>query len=130
MHVVVLEDNPDDQVLAHHTLRRLIKEPVITACKNGNQLVMLLIRNAVTPDLFIIDHDLAGGIGFKGVDVVRCIRQLPKYRAVPIIYFTSHPAWMLEEEAIKSGVSEYVEKTHDHGINLVRLKSAMKKYVL
>jgi putative two-component system response regulator len=61
-------------------------------------------------DLLIVDHQMPG---MTGIEVIRSLRGMPKYRDVPVIMITADNDRGLKMAAIRAGATEFLAKPTD-----------------
>ncbi|MEZ4296882.1 MAG: response regulator [Polyangiaceae bacterium] len=117
-HVLLVEDNPDDEAL---TLRALKKAHIlnpVTVLRDGAEAVEYILctgRHAGrdpndTPQVILLDLNLPF---LGGLDVLRTIRSDPHARLLPVVVLTSSKE---EEDLVASytlGANSYVRKPVD-----------------
>lgn len=72
---------------------------------NGETALDLSIKNNI--DLFLVDWNMPG---LNGLEFVKALRSIDKYRETPIIMVTSEAAKYNVMEAIDAGVTNYIVK--------------------
>ncbi len=107
-HILLVEDNPDDEAL---TVRALRKNNVLNEIKvahdGAEALEQLLADGGARPDLVLLDLKLPK---VDGLEVLRRVRADERTRLVPVVILTSSK----EQEDVRSGYLEganaYVRK--------------------
>ena len=119
--LLLLDDNPDDRVLAIRELQREFKDlqvEQITEAKGFNRA--LALGNF---DLAITDYQMRWT---DGIAVLRAIKA--RYSDRPVIMFTNTGSQEIAVEAMKAGLEDYVLKSTKNYIRLpVAVKSALKR---
>ena len=117
--LLLLDDNPDDRVLAIRELQREFKDlqvEQITEAKGFNRA--LALGNF---DLAITDYQMRWT---DGIAVLRAIKA--RYSDRPVIMFTNTGSQEIAVEAMKAGLEDYVLKSPKHYIRLpVAVRSAL-----
>lgn len=72
---------------------------------NGDDALKLAIDHPV--DLFLVDWNMPG---LNGLEFVKAIRAMEKYKKIPIVMITSEAAKYNVMEAVEAGVTNYVVK--------------------
>ncbi len=114
-HVLLVEDNPDDEALTLRALKKAhIANPVFVVRDGAEAIDYFLCRNAHAnrdpndaPQLILLDLNLPL-VG--GLDVLQKIRTHPSSRLIPVVILTSSKE---EEDLIASyslGANSYVRK--------------------
>jgi CheY-like chemotaxis protein len=118
--ILLVEDNPDDEALAHRALKKnAIMNQVVVAHDGAEALDYIFGRGAyagrdpeATPALVLLDLKLPK---VDGLEVLRQIRADKRTRMVPIVVLTSSK----EEEDLATsyslGVNSYMRKPVDFG---------------
>ncbi|HCF28240.1 MAG TPA: hybrid sensor histidine kinase/response regulator, partial [Cyanobacteria bacterium UBA11049] len=119
--LLLLDDNPDDRVLAIRQLQRefnnLQVEQIIEA-KGFNRALA-----AGNFDLVITDYQMHWT---DGISVLRAIKA--RYPDRPVIMFTNTGSQEIAVEAMKAGLEDYVLKSPKHYIRLpVAVRSALER---
>jgi PAS domain S-box-containing protein len=105
--VLLVDDNPDDRLLALRALQREIPEIKATEITNDTQLHRALEQGGF--DLVITDFQLRWSDGLK---VLREVKRL--WPNVPVVMFTGTGSEEIAVEAMKSGLDDYVIKSPRH----------------
>jgi PAS domain S-box-containing protein len=116
LHLLVIEDNPEDRALLIRALRRTFSHIQITEVRNTHDLTAALEQFDF--DLVITDYQL---LWTTGLEVLRTIKA--RYPAQPVIMFTNTGTQEISVEAMKSGLDDYVVKSPRH---FVRLQAAVR----
>ena len=67
----------------------------------------LKIMNDIEIDILLVDWNMPK---LNGLDLVKTIRQIEKYKNIPVLMITSEAAKYNVMEALKAGVSDYIVK--------------------
>ncbi|MEQ8188540.1 MAG: response regulator [Candidatus Eremiobacterota bacterium] len=112
--ILLVEDNPDDELL---TLRALKKNNImndIVVCRNGVEAIDYLFGEnddaPVLPQLILLDLKLPK---IDGLEVLRKIRSTEKTRFLPVVVLTSSKEEMDIVESYKLGANSYIQKPVD-----------------
>jgi len=117
--ILVVEDNEDSRFILVVILRSLGYE--ITEAETGTQGVEKALSQE--PDLIVMDLGLPG---ISGIDATREIKKNPSTTHIPII---AHSAWspsQWKKEALKVGMSEYLEKP----VSRELMRATIEKFIL
>ncbi len=116
LHVLLVDDNPNDRGLVERELRRAYPEVEISEAIDQAQLDERVAEGAF--DLVITDYHLQWS---NGIDVLKAVKQrLPN---CPVIMFTATGSEEIAVEAMKHGLDDYIIKNVKH---LVRLRGAVQ----
>lgn len=116
MHILLLDDNPDDRALAARHLSRAL--PGIAIEEIGTEADYQKALRFFSFDLVITDYHM---YWTDGLTVVQDIKSLKP--ECPVIMFTGTGNEEIAVRAMKSGVDEYIIKSPDH---FNRLTSVVK----
>jgi chemotaxis family two-component system response regulator Rcp1 len=94
MHILVIEDNPADHELIKEALYRVSPQIMLSVAQKGSEALAFLRSCRKTdlvplPDLIILDLYLPDQ---NGREVLREVKQHPKFAAIPVIVFTTSDA--------------------------------------
>jgi two-component system, chemotaxis family, chemotaxis protein CheY len=92
-------------VLKNILSERNIHEDAVLEAPDGR--VALDILNAQGVDLLLLDWNMPQ---LCGLDLIKALRGMERYRALPIIMVTSEAARYNVVEAVKAGVNDYIIK--------------------
>ncbi len=112
--ILLVEDNPDDELL---TLRALKKNNVmndIVICRNGVEAIDYLFgkndHEVELPQLILLDLKLPK---IDGLEVLRKIRSTERTRFLPVVVLTSSKEERDIVESYKLGANSYIQKPVD-----------------
>jgi two-component system, cell cycle sensor histidine kinase and response regulator CckA len=115
LHILHLEDNPNDAKLVESTLRAGGIAGAITCVQTRDDLILALERGGI--DLILSDFSLAAFDGLSAAELVRS-----RWAAIPLIIVSGTPGEEGAIAAFKSGATDYVLKEH-----LTRLVPAVRR---
>src|SRR6266545_2795554 len=107
LHILLVDDNPEDRALVIRELRRDFPGFQINQVTDAKQLARTLESGNV--DLVITDYQLRWS---DGLAVLRAIKA--RWPECPVIMFTGTGSEEIAVEAMKSGLEDYVLKTTRH----------------
>lgn len=105
-HVLVVEDNPDNQLLASAILERAGFTVDVAESTAG---VYERLRDR-EPDLILMDIELAGE---DGLDLTRQLKAQAATELIPVVALTAHAMAGYEREALAAGCTGYITKPID-----------------
>ncbi|MGB3638655.1 MAG: ATP-binding protein [Rivularia sp. (in: cyanobacteria)] len=114
--ILLIDDNPDDRLLAIRELGKEFSELNIVEINDANGLASVL--EADNYDLVITDYQLKWT---NGLDVLSALKF--RHPDVPVIMFTNSGTQEVAVEAMKAGLDDYVIKSPKH---FVRLSQAVR----
>jgi len=105
VHVLLVEDNPDDELL---TLRALRTFPcAVHTVRDGEEAVRFLREDTRIPDLILLDLKLPK---LSGHDVLAFARKNARTGDVPVIVFTSSREEVDVRRCYELGANSYLQK--------------------
>ncbi|MGB7084285.1 MAG: ATP-binding protein [Phormidesmis sp.] len=114
--ILLVDDNPDDRLLAQRELNKTLSTLIIHEAIDQKEFGQMLATAEF--DMVITDYQLGWSNGLKILRAVKA--QRPQ---CPVIMFTNTGTQEIAVEAMKSGLSDYVVKSPQH---FVRLGQAVK----
>lgn len=109
-HIILVEDNPDDELLTIRELKNSGFNGKITSFSDGEEAFHYLTTPKKVPTLIILDVKLPK---LNGIDILRQIRSQKELLMTPVVMFSSCDEPCLVEEAYSLGANSYVIK-EDH----------------
>jgi len=106
-HIILVEDNPDDELLTIRELKNSGFAGKITCFSDGEDAFNYLTAPKKRPSLIILDIKLPK---LTGIDILRQVRSQKELLATPVIMFSSSDEPSLVEEAYSLGANSYVVK--------------------
>ena len=118
VHILLVEDNPDDVELAMHALRKENLGNLIQIARDGEEALDFLFcrgrfsaRNrADPPKLVLLDLKLPK---VDGIEVLREIKSDPRTRSIPVVVLTSSKEDKDVVNSYQFGVNSYIQKPVD-----------------
>jgi CheY-like chemotaxis protein len=101
--ILVVEDNPTNQLLASSVLER---EGFDVALAESS-VVALELLTAKRPDLILMDVHLPGT---DGLTFTRALKSAPETAGIPIVAVTAHAMNGDREQALAAGCAGYISK--------------------
>lgn len=114
--VVIIDDNPDDRLLAIRELGKEFSDLHIIEIIDAKELASLLETDNY--DLVITDYQLKWT---NGLDILNAFKS--RYPDIPVIMFTNSGTQEVAVSAMKAGLDDYVIKSPKH---FVRLSQAVR----
>jgi two-component system, response regulator len=104
--ILLVEDNPDDELLTLRALRSVAKAcPVVTA-RDGEEAVECL-QSSPPPALVLLDLKLPK---LNGLEVLERLRRMPGLEHVPVVVLTSSREQVDVKESYRLGANSFVQK--------------------
>ncbi|GIX47811.1 MAG: hybrid sensor histidine kinase/response regulator [Candidatus Tectimicrobiota bacterium] len=116
LHVLLVDDNPDDRLLVARELQREFAELQVTQVFQAEDFAQALARGGI--DLVITDYQLRWS---DGLAVLRAVKA--RWPDCPVIMFTATGSEEVAVAAMKAGLDDYVLKSPKH---YVRLPAAVR----
>jgi two-component system response regulator len=112
--ILLVEDNPNDEMLALYALRGFLVGKHIHVVRDGAEALDFAFctgayasRLVVNPQVILLDKNLPV---IDGIDVLRRLRADPRTRLIPIVMLTSSSDARGVEESYRLGANSYVVK--------------------
>ncbi|HUB34051.1 MAG TPA: response regulator [Bryobacteraceae bacterium] len=118
--VLLVEDSPTQ---AEH-LRQLLEKDGLEVVPEATAESALEHLETAHPNMIIVDYHLPG---MDGYEFCREIRQKLNTRAIPILMLTVERSDAAEMRGLESGADDYLPKSVDPDILLVRVHSLLRK---
>ena len=104
MAILIVEDNPTNAMIIKHLAKKVTVEEIKVA-GDGNTALMLC--HAENFEMLIVDHMLPG---MSGLQFVKALRLMDRYRDVPVVMVTADDEPRLRDEAKATGVTDFLHK--------------------
>ncbi len=111
IHILLVEDNPVNQKLAHFLLLKAGYRVVV--CGNGKEAVELFVASPHTFDLILMDIQMPVMDGIAATMEIRQIeaqQSVPSLQSVPIIAMTADAMKGDKDRCLAAGMSDYISK--------------------
>ncbi|MBW2304396.1 MAG: response regulator [Deltaproteobacteria bacterium] len=116
LHILLIDDNPDDRLLMIRELSREFDDPRIVQIKDQQAFEEAIEKGGF--DLIITDYQLHWT---TGLDVLESVKN--RFPDMPVIMFTGTGSEEVAVEAMKAGLDDYVLKSIRH---IKRLPAAVR----
>lgn len=118
--VLLVEDNPDDEVLTLRALKKSHFVNRIEVARDGSEALDFLFGAGVhagrdtrdQPQLILLDLKLPK---ISGLEVLRCIRENENTRRIPVVILTSSTEDEDKRDGYNYGVNSFVSKPVEFG---------------
>jgi two-component system, response regulator len=108
--ILLVEDNPDDEMLARRAFRAESRAHVMTVARDGNDAITCATTEK-PPALVLLDLNLPGADGFT---VLEAIRRHPPAMTTPVVVLTSSADARDISRAYALGANSYITKPVDY----------------
>jgi len=119
--VLVAEDDPSERLLIEDVLQSGRTFLDVRFVVDGEELLGVLHRDALQPDLIMLEVNL---LGMNGHDVLKEIKANGRLRTIPVIFFTDSQRKEDLQTAYDHGASAYIVKPSSPGTFAATLKMA------
>lgn len=115
VHLVLVEDNPADELVMREALAPRFPDSHITVCRDGERMMrwidMVETEYTPIPDLILLDLNLPR---FTGQQVLERLRSNAKCRTIPVVIVTSSDAPHDHASAARLGATRYFRKPNEY----------------
>ncbi|MCB1167348.1 MAG: diguanylate cyclase [Leptospiraceae bacterium] len=125
MKILVVDDNPDDQLLARTFLSQDGYPGIQTVDSAEEAFAFLKLDDGGHPeaDLILLDISLPGT---DGIEATRTIKRCGKYSEIPIIMMTAHSPQDYLARAFRAGAMDFISKPFNKIEFLARVNAAIR----
>jgi two-component system response regulator len=125
--VLLVEDNPDDEVMVRRAMERTAARAELVVVHNGTEGLELVHGKSFAQTvprlkLILLDQSLPG---ISGPEVLKAIRNDRRTRMIPIVMLTSSEDEDALTNAYESGANGYVRKPVDYNEFMKALEKAL-----
>ena len=117
--VLLIEDDKDLQEIVSYNFSK--EGFVINSCLDGED-AMEMVKHE-NPDLIILDWMLPN---VSGVEILRQIRSIKKYRKIPVIMLTAKNEETDRLKAFDGGADDYISKPFSNAELIARSKAILR----
>ena len=122
LRILLVEDNPMNQIFAQGILKKLSCE--ITTTENGQEAIDALEKQ--TFDLILMDGQMPKMDGFEATQIIRS-KETGTGRHIPIIALTAHAMTGDRERFLEAGMDDYLSKPYTPGQLVDIINNALEK---
>lgn len=119
-HIVVVDDNPDNQILLKARLSR--RDYDVETYSSGAEFLSSL-QSGKLPDLLLLDFMMPG---MSGLDVIKTLRRQLDTQHLPIIVVSAAGEENMVVEALRAGANDFVTKPVNFEILLARIETHLR----
>ena len=103
--ILVLDDEPDNVLLIEQTIKRNLPGVGTVGFTAPREALAWCVSNE--PDLCFIDYKMPG---MSGIDFLTQLRAQVRFAGVPMIMISGEPGGELKQQALNSGVTDFISK--------------------
>ena len=103
--ILVLDDEPDNVLLIEETIKRNLPGVSTVAFTSPQAAAAWCVSHE--PDLCLIDYKMPG---MSGIEFLALVRKQANFDGVPMIMITGQPCSELQQQALNSGVTDFLSK--------------------
>jgi two-component system chemotaxis response regulator CheY len=106
MKILIIDDSAVMRNIHRNTLiEHKIKEESLLEAQDGDTALKMAMEDII--DIFLVDWNMPG---LNGLEFIKAIRGISRYRNTPVIMITSEAAKYNVMEAVEAGVTNYIVK--------------------
>jgi CheY-like chemotaxis protein len=115
--VLIIDDDEDDRFFMEQAFKANSPHTKLYLAANGQRALDLLGSAQPLPDVVLLDLNMPGLSGFE---VLKRLKQSPRYRSIPVVILTTSDALADQEQSRQLGATEFITKptTYD-GLNAI-----------
>lgn len=117
VNILLVEDNPQDLLLAREAINSCQNNISLHAVENGHQALEFLEKKgayqaAETPSMVLLDLSFPF---MDSMELLCSIRMNPKLRYIPVLVMSAEADWQEAKRFYASGANSYLPKPTDFG---------------
>ncbi|MEP7263340.1 MAG: response regulator [Bacteroidota bacterium] len=105
--IVLADDDADDRFLFESALREVNKETQLITADCADDLLLILDKQEVLPDLIMLDINMPGK---NGLDCLQELRRSERFSSTPIAMFSTSIEDAFLQLASKKGADYFIKK--------------------
>ncbi|MES2702852.1 MAG: response regulator [Bacteroidota bacterium] len=112
MHILLVEDDEDDQDLIKYAFEQLNKGHTLQIANNGQEAIDYLSELPATglPCLIILDLNMPV---LDGIQTLEALKGEDKYSGIPKVVFTTSDSPHYKEKSMNNGATDFMVKPSD-----------------
>ncbi len=107
--VLIADDSPTMRIVTRHALERAGLQTIEVA----TPLEVIAAAGEVLPEIFLLDITFAAGAQTDGYQLCRALRNMPEFRATPILLVSGHDGIIDKARGRLVGATDYIAKPFD-----------------
>lgn len=116
--IFYVEDDPDFAFIMQYAVKEVKEDLTVSIVEDGNAAITQLLRFAEEkhrPKLILLDLNLPG---ISGLDVLKRIKEIPFFKYVPVILFSTSDDIMDVKSSLEIGANAFLTKPNGYN-NLI-----------
>lgn len=109
-YIVVIEDNPDHQMLFTRSLRKISANPDVLMLNDGEEALAYIGKPGRMPDLIILDIKVPK---YDGLQILKVVRASEHLKNTPVVMMTTSTMRADIHAAYSAGANSYLIKHHN-----------------
>ena len=109
----------DDEEDFHRVIRRVLEPEGYKVVSSLSAEEAMRLLDAAVPDLAILDWNLPG---MTGLELVKTLRQNPRFKKIPLIMYTVRENEMDQLDAYSHGIQLFLTKPMDSAVLIAKIK--------
>ncbi|MFC4636717.1 response regulator [Deinococcus hohokamensis] len=122
-HYLLIDDNPQDHLLAQEAFDYLCPDCKLTCVSNGQEALRLLRSHGEQPDVLLLDINMPGMNGF---DILKTVKEDAQLRHIPVVMLTTSGAREDISKAYSLFASSYLVKSTSFDDFLRQIEAFLK----
>ena len=122
--ILLVDDDPDDQMLFSEALFEANASVVYTSAVDGVDALQQLHPSATLPDLIFMDVNMPR---MDGISCLKEIRGTDNLRNIPVVMYSTSSYYY--KECIEHGALDYIEKPNDYTQLCNTLKNILNSHL-
>jgi len=105
--VLIIDDDEDDRFFMEQAFKANSPYTQLYLAANGQRALDLLGSAQPLPDIVLLDLNMPGLSGFE---VLKRLKQSPRYQSIPVVILTTSDALADQEQSRQLGATEFITK--------------------
>ncbi len=121
--ILYIEDDPDFAFIMNYAVREIKDDLVVSIVEDGNMAIAALKRfeeDKHRPKLILLDLNLPG---ISGLEVLKKIKEIPYFKYVPVILFSTSDDVRDVKSSLESGANAFLTKPDGYNNLIVCMQS-------
>ena len=121
--ILYIEDDPDFAFIMKYAVKEIKDDLIVSIVEDGNTAVAVLKRfeeEKHRPTLILLDLNLPG---ISGLEVLKKIKEIPYFKYVPVILFSTSDDARDVKSSLESGANAFLTKPNGYNNLIVCMRS-------